>query len=544
MNWIKNNKFDLIGIGIILFLFLISFQVRKENLKAPLGRNHEWITAHSLITAEIWNENGGPSNYGFSPVYSYQGTGSSNRRSLGGVSAQNGDVYYTSYPPFAFIYLYYSSQLTGGPTVFSARFASLTIHLLSAILLYFLIAAIRPDPKKKALNFAGIIAAGLYLFAQGNLWFHGNLYFSDMVVQPFFIGGLLLSVRYLRNLYKNEKVILVLIFLTFFLGAYTEWLSLFSAFITGLLFLGIALVKKQKKYLRPFFIIAIGSSMALGLTIYQYASINNWKALKATSEKKYSERSGHAEVESVDPNFNIHSSESFERLKSTFDSYYKSTENYIAIAFIILVLLLILRRIKRFEQYKSRLNFNWGLLLIGLIILPILMHYLLFYNFNTMHYFSGLKTGTFLIVLAAILVQSAYMYSAQLHAKIGWLTIAAFSVLFIYKATQATERYWHDHTIEMLDMDRVNSAQEMAENRHPDAPIFTNVRVSPEQMFYAKHSISPIKDSDTSSMILIMDMYKNTKGQYYHHEGSKLKAMVTIELHGDNLVFLDTITFN
>ncbi|NOQ71658.1 MAG: hypothetical protein GQ574_06640 [Crocinitomix sp.] len=543
MSWFKNNKFDLIGIGIILFLFLISIQVREENLKAPLGRHHEWITAHSLITAEIWDENGGPSNYGFSPVYSYQDIGSTNRRILGGVSANNGDVYYTSYPPFAFIYLYYSSQFTGGPTVFSARFASLSIHLVSAILLYFLIAVARPKPENKALNFAGIIGAGLYLFAQGHLWFHGNLYFSDMVVQPFFIGGLFLSVRYLRNLYKSEKLILILLFITFFLGAYTEWISLFSAFYTGLFFLGAAIVKKQKKYLRPFFAIAMGSAMAIGLTVYQYASINGWESLKATAEKKYDERSGHSVADTVDPNFSIHNSDSFTLLKSTFNSYYKSTENYIALAFIILVLLLILRRIKRFSHTNIPLNFKWSALIIVLLLIPIVTHYYLFYDFNTKHYFSGLKTGTLLICLAALIVQAAHAYSVQLHTYIGWVAIAAFSALFIHKANQATTRYLHDHTIEMLDVDRVNSAQEIAKHRIPEAAIFTNVRVSPEQIFYAKHCVSPIKDSDTSAIAHIMDLYKNTKGQYYHHEGSKLKAMVTIELHDDNLVFLDTITF-
>lgn len=544
MNWLNKNKYDLIGISIILLLFFISIQVRKENLKAPLGRNHEWITAHSLITTEIWGKNGGPSNYGFSPVYSYQDIGSTNRRLLGGVSAANGDVYYTSYPPFAFIYLYYSSQFTGGPTAFSARFASLTIHLISAILIFFLIGALRPEPDKKTLNFAGIIAAGLYLFAQGNLWFHGNLYFSDMVVQPFFIGGLLLTVRYLRLQYKNEKLILLLFFITFFLGTYTEWISLFSAFITGLLFLGIAIAKKQKKYLRPFFVIAIASSTALILTVYQYASIDGWESLKATSEKKYNQRSGHSEAADVDPNFSIHNGESFTLLKETFDSFYKSTENYIAIAFIVLVLIIILRRVKRFAEMTSRYNAKWGLLVIALMIIPLFMHYYLFYDFNTKHYFSGLKTGTFLICIAAILVQGAYSLSAQWHTYAGWTTIALFSGLFIYKASQATERYWNDHTIEMLDMDRVNSAKKIAQFRDPEAAIFTNTRVSPEQLFYAKHCVTPIKDSDSTAILHVMDLYKNTKGQYYHHEGSLLKAMVTIELHNNNLVFLDTITFN
>tara|TARA_B110000037_G_scaffold223139_1_gene302756 strand:+ start:118886 stop:120520 length:1635 start_codon:yes stop_codon:yes gene_type:complete len=544
MNWVKRNKFDLIALGIIGFLFIISLQLRKDNLKAPLGRNHEWITAHSLITAEIWDKNGGPSNYGFSPVYTYNGTGNYHRRLMGGVTAENGDVYYTSYPPFAFIYLYYSSQLTGGPTVFSVRFASLSIHLISAILLFFLMGAIRPDPEKKSLNFAGIIAAGLYLFAQGNLWFHGNLFFSDMVVQPFFIGGLLLSIRYLRNSCNNEKVILLLIFITFFLGTYTEWLSLFSAFFTGLLFLGFAIVKKQKKYLLPFFAIAVSSALALSLTIYQYSKVDGWEALKEQSEEKYEQRSGHAKDESINPNFSIHSGESFTLLKSTFNSYYKSTENYIAIAFIIVVLLIILRRIKRFSQHAIRLNFNWGILLIVLMILPILLHYFLFYDFNTKHYFSGLKTGTLLICFAALLVQVSYHYSSRIHRFASLAAIVIFGALFVLKANQASERYLNDHTSEMLDMDRVNSAYEMAKHGDPEAAMLANVRPSPEQMFYAKHFVTPIKDSDTSAILHIMDLYKNNKGQYYHHEGSVLKSMVTIELHGDNLVFLDTIAFN
>ena len=544
MNWVKSNTYDLIGISIILFLFIISIQVRKENLKAPLGRHHEWITAHALITAEIWDENGGPSHYNFTPIYSYPGSGSAYRRPLGGVAASNGDVSYTSYPPFAFIYLYYSSQITGGPTVYSARFASLSIHLVSAILLYFLIALIQPNRDKKQLNFAGIIAAGLYLFAQGNLWFHGNLYFSDMVVQPFFIGGLLLSIKYLRGYFKREKLILALIFITFFLGTYTEWISLFSAFYCGLLFLAFAIFKKEKKYLKPFFTIALGSSIALCLTLYQYSSIDGWDALKTTSTQKFDQRSGHTKAENIDPNFNIHNGESFDLLKSTFNSYYKSTENYIAIAFILMILILVLSRIKRFKNLENRLRMNWGLLVLGLMILPIITHYLLFYEFNTKHYFSGIKTATLLICIAAVITQFTIKVATDMNQYIGLICMTIFGTLFVLKANQASNRYLEDHTLAMLDMDRVHASQEIAKHRDPEAAIMVNVRTSPEQFYYAKHIVSPIKDSDTSAILHILDLRKNTKGQYYHHEGSILKSMVTFKLEGDNLVFLDTIAFN
>ena len=67
-----------------------------------MGRYHEWITAHTLLTCQIWEENGGPSAYNFNPVYTYPGEGNGHRDVLGGVAAKNGDVYYVSYPPFTF----------------------------------------------------------------------------------------------------------------------------------------------------------------------------------------------------------------------------------------------------------------------------------------------------------------------------------------------------------------------------------------------------------------------------------------------------------
>ncbi len=544
MKSLKTRKYDLIALGLILILFLISIQVRKENLKAPLSRHHEWITAHSLITAEIWDQNGGPSASGFNPVYTYKGEGNAYRRMLGGVTAENGDVYYVSYPPFSFIYLYYSSQLFGGPSLFSIRIVSLSVHLISALLLYFLLGAIRPDSEKKRMNFAGIIAAGLYIFAQGNLWFQGNLYFADMVVQPLFIAGILLAIRYLRGDHKNERVALSLLFIIFFLGAYTEWLGLLSAFFTGLLFLVYAIIKKQKKYLRPFIVIALGSSLALSLTVYQYSSIDGWDSLKSTSEKKYSERSGHGTEQDSASKFNIHNEESFEFLKTQFNRNYKALENFIGYAFGALIVMLILGRIKRVSPTSPTHELKMVVVLFSLTLLPILTHYLLFFNFNTMHDFSGLKTATFLIIIVALIIQITYRISIHINTYVSWSLLAFFSIFSIIKVIDSTDRYLENHRVDMIDFDRVNSAIIIAEYSSPEQAVFTNVRLSPEQVFYTKHSISPIKDSDSTAILNIMRLHRNTTAQYYHHEGSLLKSMVTIQRQDDNLVFLDTIVFN
>ena len=483
------------------------------------------------------------SAFGFNPIYTYKGEGNAYRSMLGGVTAKNGDTYYVSYPPFAFIYLYYTSQLFGGPSVFSTRMAALSIHLISAILLFYLIGAIRSKSENNTFNFAGVIAAGFYIFAQGNLWFHGNLYFSDMVVQPLFIAGILLTIKYIKGNYTNEKIILLLFFLIFFLAAYTEWLGLFSAFFTGLIFLVLALLKKKKKWLRPFFAIALGSSLALGLTIYQYSSIYSWEVLKATSEIKYNERSGLGEYNETEAKFSLHDSESFDILTNHFNHHYASLVQFFVFCFATFILFLILRQTKWYLN-KKPIKHKRILLVLILMVLPILTHYLLFYNFNTMHYFSGLKSASFVIVLSGIFISVSTSISASINRYVTWGLITFLSVLFSIKANKAIDRYLTGNKIEQIDYDRIASAKIIAKYGKPNLAIFTNTRLSPEQVYYAHHNVYPIKDNDTLAIVSLMKTYQNNTGQYYHHHKSKLLYLVTFELNKDKLLFLDTLVFN
>ena len=543
---IKERKYDLIGIGLIVLLFIGSILVRKENLSSPLSRHHEWITAHSLITVEIWDQNGGPSAYGFNPVYTYKGTGNSYRPMLGGISNKNGDVFYVSYPPFTFIFAYYFNQILGGPSVINMRIISLTIHLIASLLMFYLMANLRPEPERKSFNFVGVIAAGLYLFARGNLWFHGNLYFADMLVQPLFFGGLLLTIRYYNGTYRSERLTLTLLSIVFFLATYTEWIGLFTAFFTGFAFLLLAILRKEKRFFKPFILLALGSSLALGLTLYQYASIDGWESFRVTSEKKYAERSGHGTTQGSAAQFNIHNKESLDHMAQQFHTNYKSIESYFAFTLGILILALLFRKIKPIKNEDARVFPNAGNVgfLLTLTLLPILTHYLLFYNFNTVHDFSGIKTSGLLIFITAFALQIIYRVSKQTHRYYAIGILAFFSVLFLIKSKESVERYQEFHTTNNIDWDRINSALKIAAHSEPDAAVFTNVRFSPEQVYYSKHSISPIPDGDTTTLKQIMELFDNDKSQYYYHDGSKLKSMVNIELQGQNLVLLDTIVFN
>ena len=392
MNWLQRHKLNGLGLTFLLLIFILSVYVRQENLKAPL-QSEEWITAHTLITAEIWDENGGPSAFGFNPIYNYPGHGNAYRSALGGIVAENGEVYYVSYPPFTFLFYYYVSHVVGGPSVQSIRIISLLIHFLTSLLIFFLVQKIRSKKNQNAFNYGGIIAAGLYLFAKGNLRFHGNLYFADTLVQPLFIGCILLSLHYYKGEFKRENRTLIALFIVFFFTTYTEWIGLLTAFITGLFFLIKAIAHRNKHLLKPFFTIGIASSLALAITIAQYSSIDGWESLKTTTSTKYAERSGYDDQTNSAKEFNIHNSDTFSFLLKNFNANYEHTLNYFGFTTVLFLLFLLLRKfIKKPIEAIQQTN-KPSFFVLTILILPLLLHYLLLFNFNAMqkHYSNALK---------------------------------------------------------------------------------------------------------------------------------------------------------
>ncbi len=536
MKFLNRNKHSLIGVGFILLFFFISMLVRKENLSAPIIRNHEWITAHTLITAEIWNENGGPSNYGFSPVYTKPGTGNEYRRSLGGITNSNGETYYVSYPPFSFLFFYYSSQVFGGPNPLSIRIIALLIHLASSLLIYFLIGALISKNETSYYNFAGIIAAGFYIFAEGNLWFLGNIYFADTLVQLFFILGLLLTIRYFKGNYKKKWVLLSLIGLTFFCASYTEWLGLFSAFFSGTCFLIIGLIRKNKALIHAFFVIGFSASLALGITLFQYATIDGWESLKQVSEKKYAERSGYNDELGSAQTYNIHNAEAYDFMEFNFGQNYKTIQNALLIIVILFVLILVWRKSRQALGIP-----NWQLLTLVLTLLPIIIHYILFFNFNVVHPFSAIKTAFLLILLIAILIQQIEISTLKTNRFVFYGSLTIVTVLFSFKAKEGVERYLHYNPIQQKDLNLVYSSLQVSKNADPNSAVFINEELTPQYIFYAKHSVD--KTDDPATMLDIMDYRKNDNAQYYYHENHVVKYMINLTVQNDKLVFLDTIYF-
>ena len=534
MSFITQHRYHFAAGALITLLFVFTVLLRQENLSVPLARHHEWITAHTLMTSEIWENNGGPSAYGFSPVYTYPGEGNINRRMLGGVVDKNGYVYYVSYPPFAFLFAYYATQILGGPDVDSIRDLNLAIHFLCALLIYFLAHSLAWERQKNHISIAGIFCAFLYLFSAGNLWIHGNLYFADTVVQLFIISGLYFVVRFFKNDYTKERVILSALFFLFFLAAYTEWLGLFLAFFVGLAFLISYFMVKEKRFLKAFFTVGIAATMALAITVWQYASIAGWKQLKEVSTSKYQERSGHETAELSPNGFNLDSDAALESVIKNVAAGYKMVENFIGLFFILFVVIVLFRKTR-----KNLGNFQWHVTAFCLLALAILTHYYVFFNFNSLHDFSSLKTGFLLILLVLIFVS---LIERMLNTNLKMILAVLIIGLSIYKGIESVKKYNGENPITAIEWNRIETANAMIEYGKPEYAMFMNTRFSTELVYYAKHNVSPIKD--TSEIQRMMKYFDGGSGQYYHHTNEKLDYILEFNKKGDSIVYHNKIKFN
>ncbi|MBK7127894.1 MAG: hypothetical protein IPH66_00815 [Crocinitomicaceae bacterium] len=515
MKLFNSYRYHLIAVLLIVLLFIITVLIRKENHEVPLSRHHEWITAHTLITCEIWYENGGPSAYHYSPVYTYAGSGNNNRSMLGGVVDDKGNVYYISYPPFAFLFAYYSTQIFGKPDTDSIRKVNLMLHFICAVLIYFIGFSLSPGNRWAEFSMGGFIGAFLYLFSSGNLWAHGNLYFADMLVQIFIMLAVLLIILFLKLAYQREWIMLSFFGAVFFLATYTEWLGLFMAFITGIVFLILFFRKKEYRFLRAFMVIGFSSTLALTITLYQFSSIAGWENYKTYSLLKFNERSGRDTEQNTPGGFTTSNPASYEKIKHDVNVHYKMPEIFFVCSGIGFFVLLLIGKIRR-----KMANLNVSFTIILIVTMSIFLHYLIFFNFNTLHDFSTLKTG-FLIMLF-VLVFYVMMQSA-LHYYVT-LTIGAATIfLGYYTGTESVEKYFKDFPLDEVDWNRIETAEKINEMADTNTAVFVNVYPSPELVYACKHNIQSI--GDTSAIPNFMKAYKNKSGQYYHHTENKLQYM-------------------
>lgn len=519
----KNNwTYRWLGHVILLFVFVISIFIRNDYREQPLG-DQEWITAHALITTQIWADHGGPLAYNFNPVYTKPGKGNNYRDYLGGVFAENGDVYYVSYPPLSFYFLYYGNKFLGGQTIQNTRTIGLILHLVSALLLLYLIQLVQNNKNENHFNFGGIITACLYLLMDGFMWIHGHLFFVDIMVIPLFLLTLIFAVRFWKNL-DNWNLFFLCLFI--FLASYTEWLGVFSGFILGITSAFIAYKEKKKRYLFAFIGAGLSTALAIGLTLIQYSSIAGWKEFFEQSRRKFIERSGHGQIQDSSQQFNLHNSDSFEYMINLFDGQFRYLWVF---TLIVLFVYFIMTTVSK----NKLLIINNGEKIFFAFAISILMHYLLFYNFNVMHSFGGLKTAVFFLFIAGILINK--INEKQIiqpnHFKITLIILAVFCASF------SIHRFTTQHKTSASFKNHLEIAKFMRNYDYPNWAYFSNIPVTPQYVFYANHCYTTTPALNYDYMSDIMDLRRNDTALYFHQTKEKLTFIQEIYRKNDQLIF-------
>lgn len=473
---------------LLLLLFSLSVFIRFPDLSSDLNRESEWQTGHVLTTLSIW-ENDGLSAHYFSPVWTFNTPADKFTNSLGGIKDKNNFTYYTSYPPFSFILPYAVLKLCGVKVSVSAiRIFSLLIHLPCSLLVFLLVNLLWK-------NFIpSLLAFCVYLFSAGNLWFHGNFYFADSLVQLFVLGTLLVFVVIVKSPEKNLRTKNSLLVLLTFFGIYTEWLALFVA-IFVLLFL-VWKLKTTKLYLRYVIGIICGISLSLSLIIVQYSSIAGFTELKQHSLNKYSSRSGFIEQTALD-GLSITEKNSFSEIYHNYIRHY----NYPGLLVLLGMAFLIWRR------FKNSSNTDWNTIAqytLWILVLSVITHHLLFFNFTAIHDVSTLKTSLlFCLFLGYVSSIFNFIFSEQksyLNSIIvlGLIVFIVFSANRYHQVNAGGNDIYHQEKVGKL----------IAEFSSPDEVVFTNIGVSPVMMWYAQRNPVTVKNEE-EGRLLLQSMYPN-----------------------------------
>jgi len=212
------------ALWILIGAFLVSVAVRAPQLNRPLSAHHEYCTAFTLIALTNWYEDGFAYHHGM-PSGGFISEG---ERFLPPSMSRNDRataLYYFSHPPLAYDLPYILFSITrSAPNVAGLQGMNLFFHLVAALGMFFAVKEVVGAGHGRA----PLYAAVLYLFLPATLWFHSNVYMSDMFVQVPWIWHLYFAIRILKTDAKRTASSWIGFTFSSFLVLYTSWLGVFA----------------------------------------------------------------------------------------------------------------------------------------------------------------------------------------------------------------------------------------------------------------------------------------------------------------------------
>ncbi len=453
-----------------LFVFVISILVRFPYLNRPLSGNYEWLIAHCLVTYDVWKQDG-VFHHHFLPVYTYQG--STNHHipigDLGSVE-KNGRLYYISYPAFGFIFPYIATfGWAYEPLVL--KIFNIFLHLISAIFLWKILISFLS-------SLATFLSVTYYLLQPNLLWFHGNVYFLDVLSMDILIIQLYLTLQYIQNPNQKNSILWLLIN---FLLCQTEWIGYLILFTAGLY----TIYKKQWKL---FSVLFIWGLFNLLFTFWHYGSFLGYENYLNALIQKGLKRIGNSDA------ISHHWGE--------WKPFLFFLINFLIYEFTLILALFfnIGNTLSQIEYLQKKINIKLYTKLVLLAGLPVLMHYILLYNFTTGHSaLAAVIANPFFILLLAPMLEMIVSISNSIGKKMGItvnVTIIIFGLIFFLLRNNHDFQWYFKIHFANISFTPSNEFQELGFNIQKQTPpnyvsaiLNPDFASNPQLIFYAKRNI-------------------------------------------------------
>ena len=504
--------------GILILLFGISVLVRLPNINRPLGAHYEWVSAHILITQQIWYEEG-PLKHYFVPAMTYSGAANRNISNDARMKNSNGQWYYTSGPPFVWIAPYLFFRLIGVyPDVLPLQIFCLIVHFVCALLIYLLVKELISKSSIRSWEISAFVASAVYLFTPASLWFHCNVYSGVFLNIIFIIAGAHLFVRFLDDESGIGHYIKmgVLSFLMF----YTGYFGVFFFSVMGLY----AIIYCDKKAaFKLICSISVGAFLGVMLFLIQYSTIDGFRSIVEYLFGRYLFVSGTAQT--TDKGLHVYDLHAWWRVLN----HYEKAYGHILLFLLVLSVISISLGQGSLRIKLARTDRRW--IAVALItVVPVLMEHVVLFNYTSVHGFSVMPMLVAISIFVSLSLNSLISKLAMTRNKCDlYGNIASILTVFSLVVVVSIGEYRHQnsngHGLYKAIGENIAKAAKTDEVVFLDAGgLFLNTHgdIIPHIVFYAHRNVAAWHDQKTAKELIasngmsrgILFKFLKSKGQF------------------------------
>ena len=447
----------------LLAFFSVSIVVRQSFINNTVN-NYDHCDFFLLTTFENWQERG-IADCHFSPIQTNNNPGDKHVAYYTRLESASGDNYFVSFPPFSFLFAYGVFEVSHiTPSKISIQVLNLALHFVSAFFIYIIVFRKYRKEESVVIHTPSLFAFSAYLFIPILLYEHLDIYFPELLGQVFWIGTLYFSFRWFEKL-QRRKIDVLLISLFIFFMCYTEWIGIF--FVVVLLWVlrkNKFIEQREKRQLAKGVILS--SIAALALTLVQYGSIAGLPKLFKAFALRYAERSGILNSEHSDMGLNYATAESYARF---FESLHS-----VLMPFGYLLLLGVCVAIYKLGLDRLRLFIKANTNLVGLALLPGIIHLLVFFNSSVVHRHCLAVLGVGIAIGIGILAHwvISEMGTKKIFVNSGLIVVMTLSI-FLCKA-HFEKTYHNEYDFSPL----TTAANFIHENSQRNEVIFLSVKTN------------------------------------------------------------------